>query len=93
MVNNMVDKNYDSMKNRINDLENQVVNLKYLLSFAGVRSLDMLAEDFNLFLLNKSKKIAAEFNKYPVGNDERQTIETIIKNLNKCSYQFKTLLK
>ncbi|SDD69581.1 hypothetical protein SAMN04488499_1003107 [Sporomusa acidovorans] len=86
-------KDYRDMKAHAEKLEQEVEALRYILSFSGVQSLDMLATDLLSVLQTRLKQIAVEFENFPVGLEERNILKKIIHNLHSGARQLDELLK
>jgi GTPase involved in cell partitioning and DNA repair len=86
-------KDYEQSKKRLAELEEENENLKCVLSFSGVYSLEALIEDFNNDLQLKLKRIAKEFQNFPLGLTERELIRNTVIHLHKCAQAMEELLK
>lgn len=86
-------KDYRDVKAHADKLEREAEALRYILSFSGVQSLDVLATEFLSILQTRLKQIAAEFENFPVGLEERNTLKKIIQNLHSGARQLDELLK
>ena len=86
-------KDYKDMKAHIAKVEQEIEALRYILSFSGVQYLDVLAADFLSILQTRLKQIAAEFENFPVGCEERNILKKIIQSLHSGARQLDELLK
>ena len=86
-------KDYREIKVHAGKLEQEVEALRFILSFSGVQSLDMLAADFLAILQTRLKQIAVEFENFPVGLEERNILKKIIHSLHSGARQLDELLK
>lgn len=86
-------KDYQEIKAHAGKLEKDVEALRYILSFSGVQSLDMLAADFLAILQTRLKQIAVEFENFPAGLEERNILKRIIHSLHSGARQLDELLK
>lgn len=86
-------KDYKDMKAHAARLEQEVEALRYILSFSGVQSLEVLAADFLSLLQTRLKQIAVEFENFPTGCEERSTLKKIIQSLHSGARQLDELLK
>jgi hypothetical protein len=86
-------KDYERNKKRLAELEEENENLKYILSFSGVYSLEAMIEDFNNDLRLKLKRIAQEFQNFPLGLTERELIKKTVTQLHECVQAMEGLLK
>ncbi len=86
-------KDYRDMKAHAEKLAQEVEALRYILSFSGVQSLDMLAADLLSMLQTRLKQIAVEFGNFPVGLEERNILKKIIHSLHSGARQLDELLK
>jgi hypothetical protein len=64
-------KDYQEIKAHAGKMEKEVEVLRYILSFSGVQSLEMLTADFLAILQTRLKQIAVEFENFPIGLEER----------------------
>ena len=86
-------KDYRDIKAHAGKLEKEVEALRYILSFSGVQSLDMLATEFLSVLQTRLKQIAVEFENFPVGLEERVILKKIIHSLHSGARQLDELLR
>lgn len=86
-------KDYESNKQRMANLEEEIENLKFILSFSGVQSLDMMVEDLESEIRLKLKRISKEFQNFPVGRIEREIMEHLLDHLRQCIKEIEHLLQ
>lgn len=89
----VVPKDYEPNKRRLAALEEELENLKYILSFSGIQSLDCMTAELESELRLKMKRIADEFQNFPVGAVERRLIQHTIQHFKEHIKGLEALLK
>lgn len=89
----VIPKDYEVNKKRMAALEEEIENLKYILSYSGIQSLDSMIEDLENDLRVKMKRIVDEFHNFPVGAVERKLMQHTMQNFREHIKTLETLLK